>query len=186
MSTLKKFIFISTFSLFLLHGLNGFSQHTEQRNYFPAIGGQVKVLQTNNEQETIAPSIFFKSTYINNPEKSFSLGVSAYPSFTCSPNNNAGTVKFGAELPLTLDLYTKNVEHIDDNTFGYFFIGFGATTGFYNLRELENVYGVGPHFVVGGNVLFLRGILGFKGSMSYFGKSLQATLGLYYEIGYGY
>lgn len=186
MSTLKKFIFISTFSLFLLHGLNGFSQPTEQRNYFPAIGIQIKGLQTNNEQETIASSIFFKSTYINNPEKSFSLGASAYPSFTYSPSKNTETVKFGIELPLTLELYAKNVEHIDYNTFGYFFIGFGATTGFYNIRELENVYGIGTHFVLGGNVLFLRGIFGFKGSMSYFGKSLQATLGLYYEIGYGY
>lgn len=186
MSTLKKFIFISTISLFLLHSVNGFSQRTEQRNYFPAIGAQVKVLQTNNEQETIAPSIFFKSTYIINPEKSFSLGASAYPSFTCSPSNNAGTIKFGAELPLTLELYAKNVEHIDYNTFGYFFIGFGATAGAYNVRELENIYGIGPHFVLGGNVLFLRRIFGYKGSISYFGKSLQASLGLYYEIGYGY
>ena len=95
MSSLKKFIFISNFSLFLLQSLNGLSQHTEQRNYFPAFGGQVKALQTNNEQETIAPSIFFKSTYINNPEKSFSLGASAYPSFTYSPSKNTETIKLG-------------------------------------------------------------------------------------------
>jgi hypothetical protein len=186
MSTLKKFIFISTFSLFLLHGLNGFSQPTEQRNYFPAIGVQIKGLQTNNEQETIASSIFFKSSYINNPEKSFSLGASAYPSFTYSSSKNLGTVKFGVELPITLELYAKNVEHIDHNTFNYFFIGFGATTGFYNIRELENIYGIGPHFVLGGNLPIFRGIIGYKGSMSYFGKSLQATVGLYYEIRYGY
>lgn len=183
---MKKHLLITCSFLFLLLNFRGFSQSNQEKSYYPSIGLQVKALQLKNEQEAIAPSVFFKSTYINNPGKGFSFGASAYPSLTCSPSANSGTITFGAELPLTLELYAKNVEHIDDNTFGYFFIGFGATTGFYNIRELENVYGIGPHFILGGNVLFLRKIFGFKGSMSYFGKSLQATLGLYYEIGGGY
>ena len=182
---MKKFTIILTFSLLLLCSFHGFAQLNQERNYSPSIGLQFKVLQTKNEQEAIAPSIFFKSTYINNPEKLVSFGSSAYPSFTCSPSNNVGTIKFGAELPLTLELYVNNGENIDDNTVDYFYIGFGASAGFYNIRELDNVYGVGTHFVLGGNVPFFTGIFGYKGSISYFGKSLQATLGLYYEIGYG-
>lgn len=185
---MKQFIIILTSSLFLLHGLNGLSQRTEQRNYFPAIGLQVKALQLSNEQEAIAPSIFFKSTYINNPGKRFSFGASAYPSLTCSPSANSGTITFGAELPLALEMYFNSVEkwYRDVTDYQVFHIGFGATAGFYFIREHEHINGIGPHFVIGGSVPFLRGIFGWKGSMSYFSKSLQGTLGLYYEIGYGY
>lgn len=185
---MKKHLLITCSFLFLLLNFRGFSQSNQEKNYYPSIGLQVKALQLKNEQESIAPSIFFKSTYINNPEKSFSLGVSAYPSFTCSPSNNMGTIKFGAELPLALEMYFNSVEkwYRDVTDYQVFHIGFGATAGFYFIREHEHINGIGPHFVIGGSVPFLRGIFGWKGSMSYFSKSLQGTLGLYYEIGYGY
>ena len=182
---MKKYILITCSFLFLLLSSKGFSQSNQEKNYYPSIGLQVKALQISNEQEAIAPSLFFKSTYVNNPEKSFSLGASAYPSLTCSASKNAGTVMFGAELPLALEMHFNNVEKLYRYAVDYqaFFIGFGATAGFYFIREHEHINGIGPHFVLGGSLPFLRGIFGYKGSMSYFGKSLQATLGLYYEIG---
>ena len=180
---MKKHLLI--ICLFLLLNFRGFSQSNQEQSYYPSIGLQVKVLQLSNEQEAIAPSIFFKSTYINNPGKKFSFGASAYPSLTCSPSANSGTITFGAELPLALEMSFNNVEKMYRDVIDYqvFYIGFGATAGFYFIREQEQINGIGPHFVIGGSVPFLRGIFGWKGSMSYFSKSLQGTLGLYYEIG---
>lgn len=184
---MKKYILITCSFLFLLLSSIGFSQSNPEKNYYPSIGLQVKVLQLSNEQEAIAPSLFFKSTYVNNPEKSFSFGASAYPSLTCSPSKNEGTVMFGAELPLALEIYFNHVEKLYPylNVIDYqtFFIGFGATAGFYFIREHEDINGIGPSFFLGGSLPFLRGLFGYRGSMSYFNKSLQATLGLYYEIG---
>lgn len=182
---MKKYILITCSFLFLLLSSIGFSQSNQEKNYYPSIGLQVKALQISNEQEAIAPSLFFKSTYVNNPEKSFSFGASAYPSLTFSPSKNTGTVMFGAELPLALEMYFNNVEKLYRYAIDYqaFFIGFGVTSGFYFIRENEPINGIGPHFVLGGSLPFLRGIFGYKGSMSYFGKSLQASLGLFYEIG---
>ena len=94
---------------------------------------------------------------------------------------------FGAELPLALEMHFNHVEKHNPNLnvidYQTFFIGFGATAGFYFIREHEDINGIGPSFFLGGSLPFLRGIFGYKGSMSYFNKSLQATLGLYYEIG---
>ena len=184
---MKKYTLITCSFLFLLLSSIGFSQSNPEKNYYPSIGLQVKALQISNDQEAIAPSLFFKSTYVNNPEKSFSFGASAYPSLTCSPSTNSGTITFGAELPLALEMYFNSVEKHNPNLnvidYQTFFIGFGATAGFYFIREHEDINGIGPHFVIGGSLPFLRGIFGYKGSMSYFNKSLQATLGLYYEIG---
>lgn len=182
---MKKHLLISCSFLFLLLSLRGFSQSNQEKNYYPSIGLQVKALQLKNEQEAIAPSVFFKSTYINNPGNGFCLGASAYPSLTCAPSANSGTITFGAELPLALEMYFNSVEkwYRDVTDYQVFYIGFGATAGFYFIREHEHIHGIGPHFVMGGSVPFLRGIFGWKGSMSYFSKSLQATLGLYYEIG---
>ena len=81
---------------------------------------------------------------------------------------------FGAELPLTLELYAYTNVNIERDYF--FFIGFGVTSGYYAIREFDNLGGIGPHFVLGGNVLFLRGEIGYKGSFTYYRKSLQATL----------
>ena len=182
---MKKHLLITCSFLFLLLNFRGFSQSNQEKNYYLSIGLQVKALQLKNEQEAIAPSVFFKSTYINNPGKGFSLGASAYPSLTCSPSTNSGTITFGAELPLALEMYFNSVEkwYRDVTDYQIFYIGFGATAGFYFIREHEHINGIGPSFFLGGSLPFLRGLFGYRGSMSYFNKSLQATLGLYYEIG---
>lgn len=180
MFTLKKFKFISTFSLFLLHALNGFSQLPQVKSYYPSAGLQAKVLEYGFGEELFAPSLYYKATFLNNRGTYFSFGASAYPTITVSPSNYKGTVIFGAELPLTIELYTNNIER------DYFFFGFGVTSGYYAIREFDNLGGFGPHFVMGGSLPLLRGEIGYKGSFTYYRNSLQGTLGFYYQIGYGY
>ena len=98
---------------------------------------------------------------------------------TVSPSNYKGTVIFGAELPLTIELYTNNIER------DYFFFGFGVTSGYYAIRG-DNLGGFGPHFVIRWSLPLLRGEIGYKGSFTYYRNSLHGTLGFYYQIGYGY
>ena len=106
MSTLKKFTYISTFSLLLLHGLNGFSQLPQVKRNYPSIGLQAKVLEYNGlEKKLCPPFLYYKATFLNNRGTYFSFGASAYPTITVWPSNYKGTVIFGAELPLTIELY---------------------------------------------------------------------------------
>ena len=160
--------------------LNGLAQASKIQNYYPGAGLQCKVLEHDFGQSVLAPSIYYKSSYIYNNGTRLNIGASAYPTLTISPSNYKGTVIFGVELPLAIELYFYDIQN------KYFFIGFGAAAGFHAIREFDNLGGVGPHFVLGGDVPMFRGVIGYKCSFTFYRNSLQGSIGIYYQIGYGH
>ena len=160
---------------------NGIAQVPQIKNYYPSAGLQLKVLEYNEGANVFVPSLFYKASFLNIRGTMFTFGASAYPTIAVSPSTYKGTVIFGAELPLTLELYLKDIEN------DYFFFGFGVAAGFYAIREYDNMGGIGAQFVFGGDIPMFRGELGFKGAFTlYFKSSLQGSLGIYYQIGYGH
>ena len=89
---MKQFIIILTYSLFLLHSLNGFSQLPQVKSYYPSAGLQAKVLEYGFGEELFAPSLYYKATFLNNRGTYFSFGASVYPTLTVSPSNYKGTL----------------------------------------------------------------------------------------------
>lgn len=184
--TLVKHFFVRLF--LIIFSLLGSYGSAQIKAIYSSVGGQLKLSELPHSNIQLLPSVFFKGTHLFNHRRHFifpnlTVGNSISPTLAFTGDKNKGGVILGAEVPISMEVYYGNIES------NYFFIGLGLAPCVYILRKQESFFGFGPYFALGGDVPIWRGVFGWKFSFSLFNyeeSSLNTSMGIYYQIGYGY